>query len=184
MAEPQRGIGRGLAAILTVSPKDAPEELRQIPLELIDPNPNQPRRTFEEESLAGLAESIRARGVLQAVLVRPLAGGRYELVAGERRWRAAQLAELKTVPAIVRHHDDAASLEVALIENMSPRRTWGDAARRARQQPQTKPFLESTDGVAQRRLRYPQLGSRFGEAPFARDREKGKEIVDVLARHS
>ena len=84
-----------------------------------------------------------------------LAGGRYELVAGERRWRAAQLAELEAVPAIVRHHDDAASLEVALIENMA-REDLGDAARRARQQPQTKPFLESTDGVAQRRLRYPR----------------------------
>ena len=100
-------------------PKDEPEELRQIPVELIAPNPNQPRRSFDEETLLALADSIRARGVLQPVLVRPLAGGRYELIAGERRWRAAQLAELETIPAIVRHHDDAASLEVALIENMA-----------------------------------------------------------------
>jgi len=117
--EPQKGIGRGLAAILTVSPKAAPEELRQVPLDLIDPNPRQPRRVFEEESLLALADSIRSRGVLQPILVRPLAGGRYELIAGERRWRAAKLAEIDTAPAIVRHHDDAASLEVALIENMS-----------------------------------------------------------------
>jgi ParB family transcriptional regulator, chromosome partitioning protein len=119
VADPQRGIGRGLAAILTVAPRDAAEELRQVPPGLIDPNPNQPRRAFDEEGLAALADSIRARGVLQPILVRPLAGGRYELVAGERRWRAAKLANLGTLPAIVRHHDDTASLEVALIENMA-----------------------------------------------------------------
>src|SRR5438477_1940869 len=112
-------MGRGLAAILSVAPREEPEELRQIPVELIAPNPVQPRRTFDEESLLALAESIKLRGVLQPVLVRPLPGGRYELIAGERRWRAAQLAELDAVPAIVRHHDDAASLEVALIENMA-----------------------------------------------------------------
>lgn len=119
MAEPQKGIGRGLAAILTVSPKGTPEELRQVPLDLIDPNPRQPRRTFEEQALLALADSIRARGVLQPILVRPLPSGRYELIAGERRWRAAKLAEVESAPAIVRHHDDAASLEVALIENMA-----------------------------------------------------------------
>ncbi len=115
----QKGIGRGLAAILTVSPRDEPEELRQIPLELVDPNPDQPRRNFDEEGLVALAESIRARGILQPILVRPLASGRYELVAGERRLRAAQIATLTSLPAIVRHHDDATSLEVALIENMA-----------------------------------------------------------------
>jgi ParB family chromosome partitioning protein len=112
-------MGRGLAAILSVAPKDDAEELREIPVELIAPNPNQPRRSFEEESLLALAESIRARGVLQPVLVRPLVGGRYELIAGERRWRAARIAELDTVPAVVRRHDDAESLELALIENMA-----------------------------------------------------------------
>jgi ParB family transcriptional regulator, chromosome partitioning protein len=118
VAEPQKGIGRGLAAILTVSPKEEPEELRQVPVELVDPNPNQPRRAFDEERLVALADSIRVRGVLQPVLVRPLASGRYELIAGERRLRAAQLAQLASIPAVIRHHDDAASLEVALIENM------------------------------------------------------------------
>ena len=119
MAERQRGMGRGLAAILSVAPRDEPEELRQIPLELISPNPHQPRDDFDEAALLALSESIKVRGVLQPVLVRPLPGGTYELIAGERRWRAAKLAERETVPAIVRHHDDAASLEVALIENMA-----------------------------------------------------------------
>src|ERR1019366_2270858 len=119
VAERQRAMGRGLAAILSVAPRDEAEELRQIAIELIVPNPQQPRQLFEEAALAALAESIRARGVLQPVLVRPVAGGTFELIAGERRWRAAQMAELETIPAIVRHHDDPASLEVALIENMA-----------------------------------------------------------------
>jgi ParB family transcriptional regulator, chromosome partitioning protein len=119
VAERQKGMGRGLAAILSAAPKEEPEELRELPVELIGPNPHQPRQSFDEDTLVGLAESIRARGVLQPVLVRPLAGGRFELIAGERRWRAAQLAELDSVPAVIRHHDDAASLEVALIENMA-----------------------------------------------------------------
>jgi ParB family chromosome partitioning protein len=112
-------MGRGLAAILSVAARDEPEELRQVPVDLIAPNPHQPRRTFDEDTLLALAESIKVRGVLQPVLVRPLPGGRYELIAGERRWRAARLAALEAVPAIVRHHEDAASLEVALIENMA-----------------------------------------------------------------
>ncbi len=119
MAERQRGMGRGLAAILSVSPREGGEELRELPTEIISPNPHQPRRRFDEESLLALAESIKVRGVLQPVLVRPVAGGTYELVAGERRWRAARIAELETLPAIIRHHDDAASLEVALVENMA-----------------------------------------------------------------
>jgi ParB family chromosome partitioning protein len=112
-------MGRGLAAILSVAPKDDEEELRQIPVDLIAPNPGQPRKSFEDDPLVALADSIRARGVLQPVLVRPLVGGRYELIAGERRWRAARLAELETIPAVVRRNDDAASFELALIENMA-----------------------------------------------------------------
>jgi ParB family chromosome partitioning protein len=119
VAERQRAMGRGLAAILSAAPRDELEELRQLPTELIAPNPHQPRTNFDEEALVALAESIKARGILQPVLVRPLPGGTYELIAGERRWRSARLAELETIPAIVRHHDDAASLEVALIENMA-----------------------------------------------------------------
>ena len=122
MAEPSRGMGRGLAALLTPSttsggPGD--RDLRQLPVELITPNPRQPRRAFAEEALIQLAGSLGDRGVLQPVLVRPSAGGTYELIAGERRWRAAQLAGLPTIPALVRIHDDAESLELALIENMA-----------------------------------------------------------------
>jgi ParB family transcriptional regulator, chromosome partitioning protein len=112
-------MGRGLAAILSVAPRDSNEELHELPVDAIEPNPNQPRRSFDEQSLLALAGSIRERGVLQPVLVRPLISGRYELVAGERRWRAAKLAELERVPAIVRSSGDSESLELALIENMA-----------------------------------------------------------------
>ena len=120
MAERRSGMGRGLAAILSVAEaEDQNEELRQLPTDLIAPNPRQPRDSIDEQSIVELAGSIRARGILQPVLVRPVAGGTYELIAGERRWRAATLADLPTIPALVRNHDDAASLEVALIENMA-----------------------------------------------------------------
>src|SRR3954467_9725256 len=116
-----RGMGRGLAAILSVSgePGEDDIELRQIPVDLVTPNPRQPRRRFDEATLAALADSVRERGVLQPILVRPVAGGTYELFAGERRWRAAGLAGLETVPALVRARDDAQALELALIENMA-----------------------------------------------------------------
>ena len=122
MAEPSRGMGRGLAALLTPSTttrRAGDRDLRQLPVELISPNPRQPRQDFDEASLLALAGSLGERGLLQPVLVRPAAGGTYELIAGERRWRAAQLAGLDTIPALVRVHDDAESLELALIENMA-----------------------------------------------------------------
>jgi ParB family chromosome partitioning protein len=112
-------MGRGLAAILSTTNSAAEVELRELPLEMISANPSQPRRVFEEEALVALAESLKERGVLQPVLVRPVPGGTYELIAGERRWRAAQIAGLESVPAMVRPDDDAASLELALIENMA-----------------------------------------------------------------
>jgi ParB family transcriptional regulator, chromosome partitioning protein len=119
VSPPKRGMGRGLEAILSVSTAGAAqEELREVPVESISPNPRQPRRRFEEESLNALAGSLGERGVLQPVLVRPKPDGTYELIAGERRWRAAQIAGMKTIPAVVRPHDDAAALELALIENM------------------------------------------------------------------
>ena len=114
----RRGMGRGLAAILPRG-QGGGEGLRQIPLELVEPNPHQPRQHFDESSLEELAESIRARGVLQPVVVRPLAGGRYQLVAGERRLRAARLAELDLIPAVVRHTEDWEGLDLALAENMA-----------------------------------------------------------------
>jgi ParB family transcriptional regulator, chromosome partitioning protein len=122
VAERTRGMGRGLAAILSsTAERDAERdpELRELPVDLIGPSPHQPRQRFDEPSLLALAGSLRERGILQPVLVRPVAGGTYELIAGERRWRAAQLAGFDTIPALVRPHGDAASLELALIENMA-----------------------------------------------------------------
>ena len=122
MAEPARGMGRGLAALLTPSTTSGgagDRDLRQLPVDLISPSPRQPRRKFDEEALVALAGSLDEHGLLQPVLVRPSQGGNYELIAGERRWRAAQLAGLQTIPALVRIHDDSESLELALIENMA-----------------------------------------------------------------
>jgi ParB family chromosome partitioning protein len=116
---PKRGIGRGLAAILPeVTTAEEVGELRELPVEAIKPNPKQPRTRFDPEALAGLASSIEESGVVQPLLVRPLHDGGYELIAGERRWRAAQQAGLAKVPAIVRDPEQAERLQVALIENM------------------------------------------------------------------
>jgi ParB family chromosome partitioning protein len=114
----RRGIGRGLAAILPESDASAAGELRELPVELIKPNPEQPRTNFDPEALTALAASIEASGVLQPLLVRPLPDGSYELVAGERRWRAAQQAGLEKVPAVIRDQAQAERLQSALIENM------------------------------------------------------------------
>jgi ParB family chromosome partitioning protein len=111
-------MGRGLAAILPRAGK-VEDGLREIPLDLIQPNARQPRRTFDQARLAELGESIRTRGVLQPIVVRPLAGGSFELVAGERRLRAAQMVELETIPALVRDTEDWERLDVALAENMA-----------------------------------------------------------------
>ena len=120
MARPAPGIGRGLSAILSVTEQEEDgEELRHLPVELISPNPRQPRRDFDADTLKALADSLGEQGVLQPVLVRPRAGGTYELVAGERRWRAARIAGLEQIPAIVRDREDAAALEAALVENMA-----------------------------------------------------------------
>ena len=112
------GIGRGLAAILPEVESGGAGDLRELPVELIKPNPNQPRTNFDPDALAALAASIEASGVVQPLLVRPLADGSYELVAGERRWRAAQQAGVERVPAVVRDQEEAERLQAALIENM------------------------------------------------------------------
>jgi len=113
-----RGIGRGLASILAQSERES-DGMRHLAVDLVRPNPRQPRRGFDEEALARLAESIKARGMLQPLVVRPVAGGTYELVAGERRLRAARLAGLDEVPAVVRETREAEQLELALIENVA-----------------------------------------------------------------
>jgi ParB family chromosome partitioning protein len=113
-------MGRGLAAILAVS--SAPhveDELRELPLDAIVPNPRQPRQRLDGDGLRSLADSMKERGLLQPVLVRPRPGGEFELIAGERRWRAARLAGMDRIPAIVRPTEDAQTLELALIENMA-----------------------------------------------------------------
>jgi ParB family transcriptional regulator, chromosome partitioning protein len=117
-AAKRAGIGRGLAAILPESAAGDAGELRELPVELVKPNPSQPRTRFDAEALGALAASIETSGVVQPLLVRPLHDGSYELIAGERRWRAAQQAGLAKVPAIVRDSAQAERLQVALIENM------------------------------------------------------------------
>jgi ParB family chromosome partitioning protein len=112
------GIGRGLAAILPESDAENAGELHELPVDAIKPNPDQPRTQFDPDALAALAASIETSGVVQPLLVRPLPDGSYELVAGERRWRAARQAGLTKVPAVVRDQADAERLQAALIENM------------------------------------------------------------------
>ncbi len=124
------GLGRGLGALIpadvtaatTGGAEDTTDRvstaLREIPVAAIHPNPHQPRRQFDEEQLLSLAASIEAVGVLQPVIVRPVDDHRFELVAGERRWRAARRAGLASIPAIVRDIDDVASVEQALVENL------------------------------------------------------------------
>jgi ParB family chromosome partitioning protein len=112
-------MGRGLSAILPESVAgEQVGDLLELPVGLIVPNPKQPRTNFDPEALAGLASSIESSGVVQPLLVRPLHDGSYELIAGERRWRAAQQAGLEKVPAVVRDSEQAERLQVALIENM------------------------------------------------------------------
>lgn len=114
------GLGKGLGALipsdLTSSPDDA--ALRELSVSQIEPNSHQPRDHFDEEALVSLTDSVRELGVLQPILVRPAGPDRYELIAGERRWRAAKRAGLQSIPAVVRRIDDTASLEQALVENL------------------------------------------------------------------
>lgn len=115
------GLGRGIDALIPTAPLEdsaSVGQLLDLPVDAIYPNPHQPRVHFDEESLDDLAASIEAIGVLQPVLVRRLVDGRYELIAGERRWRAAMRAGLATIPAVVRDTDELASVEQALVENL------------------------------------------------------------------
>ena len=118
MPKKTRGLARGLDALLPELDTTAPGAGQEIAVGDIDPNPDQPRRAFSEESIAQLAASIREQGVLQPILVTPVHGGRYRIVAGERRWRAAREAGLNAVPCIVREMDVVQQMEIALIENL------------------------------------------------------------------
>jgi len=126
MAAKKRGLGeRGLGALLAGSKvnldqelKDHDGELREVPIDLIQRGRYQPRRDMDPAALQELADSIRQQGVMQPVVVRPIAEGRYELIAGERRWRATQMAGLDSIPAIIRDVPDEAAIAMALIENI------------------------------------------------------------------
>ncbi|WP_171124092.1 MULTISPECIES: ParB/RepB/Spo0J family partition protein [unclassified Ruegeria] len=121
-----RGLGRGLSALMADVTQETeglrPSEPRRadmkVPIEKLHANPNQPRRTFSREQLDELAASVKEKGIIQPLIVREIAEGDYEIVAGERRWRAAQMAQLHDIPVIVRDFDDTEVLEVAIIENI------------------------------------------------------------------
>jgi ParB family transcriptional regulator, chromosome partitioning protein len=115
-APERRGLGRGLEVLIGGA---GSSELAHVPLDQIHPNPRQPRKRFDHEATAGLAESIRAQGIIQPVVLRPRAAGGYELVAGERRWRAAREAGLQTLPALVRDAADRDALLLGLVENVA-----------------------------------------------------------------
>ncbi len=115
----RRALGRGLDALLPEREKPARSKgPSTLPLALIDPNPEQPRRSFDPEALESLATSLQKRGVIQPVLVRPVAGGRYQIMAGERRWRAAQKAGLEEIPVVIRKAEEGEAFELSLIENL------------------------------------------------------------------
>ena len=122
----RRGLGRGLSALMADVTVDSdpqmPDRPRRpdllVPVEKLIPNPNQPRRDFKSDALQELAASIRVKGVIQPLIVRSLPNGLYEIVAGERRWRAAQLAQLHELPVIIRDFTDSEVIEVAIIENI------------------------------------------------------------------
>jgi ParB family chromosome partitioning protein len=114
----RRGLGRGLEVLIGGGAPGA-AQLAHVPVDAIHANPRQPRRRFEPEATSGLAGSIKHQGLLQPVVVRPRAAGGYELIAGERRWRAAREAGLETLPAVVREADDRDSLLLALVENVA-----------------------------------------------------------------
>ena len=125
----RRALGKGLDSLLprvqapiapsiTVAAEPETGKPREISVELIDPNPYQTRKIFDENSLAELAESIKANGVVQPILLRPRADGRFQLIAGERRWRASRLLERKTIPAILRQVSDEQAMEITIVENL------------------------------------------------------------------
>ena len=145
------GLGKGLGALIPseVAAADHDAALREIAVSQIEPNPNQPRDHFDEEALVALTASVTELGVLQPVLVRPLGNDRFELIAGERRWRAAKRAGLQAIPAVVRTIDDTASLEQAVVENLH-RQDLNALEEAAAYQQLVEEFHLSHDDVARR----------------------------------
>jgi ParB family chromosome partitioning protein len=158
------------------SAQDAAQVLRELPVELVVPNPSQSRRRFEEEALEGLAGSIGECGVLQPVLVRSGEDGEYELLAGERRWRAAKLAGLQSIPALVSRYNDASALELGLIENVARK--------------DLNPVEEARACVTLAQelgLTYRQIGDRVGRAErsvsnLVRLPQLSEEILELVER--
>ncbi len=158
MSKPAARLGKGLSAIIghrstavaPAEPSVGPQQrLLHIPLAEIRPNPRQPRVQFDDDSIRALADSIRANGILQPVLVRPAGPGVYELVAGERRWRAAQVAGMPAIPAIVRTLSDEESLALALLENIQ-REDLGPLERAAGYQKYMSAFGVTAEELATR----------------------------------
>ena len=118
MAKKQSGLGKGLGALMLENTTEDMVATNTLPISEIIPNKEQPRKTFDEDALAELAESIKQHGVLQPLLVRPLPSGGYQLVAGERRWRASRMAKLREVPVVVKELTDTETMEIAIIENL------------------------------------------------------------------
>jgi ParB family transcriptional regulator, chromosome partitioning protein len=116
-APKRKGLGKGLEVL--IGGREGGQELAELPVEQIHPNPRQPRRRFEPDAATGLASSVRAQGLLQPVVVRPRAEGGWELIAGERRWRAAKDAGLPNLPALIRNADDRDTLLLSLVENVA-----------------------------------------------------------------
>lgn len=116
----QKGLGRGLGALLGDFGDESVDQsaYRLLPIYKVEPNPDQPRQDFDEEELEALAESIRIHGVIQPLTVREMGSGYFQIIAGERRWRAARLAQLSEVPVVVIEADDKKAMELALIENL------------------------------------------------------------------
>ena len=117
MAKSSKGLGKGLGALFAEEPAGS-EAVSLLPIQKLEPNPHQPRRDFDEEALAELADSIRQHGLIQPITVRPLDTGYYQIIAGERRWRAARQAGLYEVPVNLIQADDAKAAQLALIENL------------------------------------------------------------------
>ena len=118
MAKKQSGLGKGLGALMLENTTEDMVATNTLPISEIIPNKEQPRKTFDEDALAELAESIKQHGVLQPLLVRPLPSGGYQLVAGERRWRASRMAKLREVPVVVKELTDTETMEIAIMENL------------------------------------------------------------------
>jgi ParB family chromosome partitioning protein len=150
-----RGLGRGLSALIgdeAAAVKGEPaakKDIRTLPVAFLQPGKYQPRKTFDEQPLADLAASIKEKGVLSPILVRPISADRYEIVAGERRWRAAQIAKLHDVPVVVREMADSDALEIGIIENVQ--RTDLNALEEAAayRQLMAEPFKRTQEEVAQ-----------------------------------